>query len=188
MRKFGVTLTIVLILGLVVFFILRAFSFPLALRMSGLNPRVTDRIEHSFDANGREFRVIKTESRDGGINLVLLTRNGLGFWCMESQSSNDGQPGPWPVSIGWIRSGGAKRFDFEENATFENEWHLAYYGNNAIKKIEFLPGQIPENVTVNIQQAGAVFSIHVVSFAEPDVLNRFNVPDLLIENHCIPAE
>ncbi|MCX7884855.1 MAG: hypothetical protein N2448_07495 [Caloramator sp.] len=87
-----------------------------------------------------------------------------------------------------MRNAGAKRFTHTENAIFENEWYYAYYGTNAAKLIELLPGQIPDNVTVNIRQAGQKFWIHLISFSEPDVISNINIEALLKKNKCIPSK
>lgn len=63
---------------------------------------------------------------------------------------------------------------------------MIYSGNNALKLIEFTPGQIPDNVTVNIQQAGESYWIHLITFAEPDVLNSIDMKSILQDNQCIP--
>ncbi len=119
--------------------------------------------------------------------MAIITKNNLGFWTITSKSGKVAA-NPNLISIGWIRGGGAKRFIYTENAEFENEWHIAYYGNKATKLIYFLPGQIPENVTVNIQQAGELFWIHIITFANPDVLNSIDIQTLLIKNQCITVE
>lgn len=71
---------------------------------------------------------------------------------------------------------------------FQKEWHNAYYGTNATKLIEFLPGQIPENVAVNIHQAGQQFWIHLVTYGEPEVLSKINIEKLLKENKSISSK
>ena len=164
--------------------IIRANSFQISLHRQGLGNQNVDIIDHGFDNNKDEFKVIKTISNDNEIVLALMIKNKMGFWNISSikASTTDSNL----VTIGWVISGGAKRFVYTENAIFEQEWHLVYCGNNAKKLIEFFPGQIPENITVNIQQAGEEYCIHIISFAEPDVLNSFDVITLLKNNQCIP--
>ena len=71
---------------------------------------------------------------------------------------------------------------------FETEWHMAYYGDNAIDLIQFHPGQLPHNVTVNIQQAGKIFWVHVITYDDAKTFNSIDIPSLLLENKCIPQE
>jgi hypothetical protein len=153
----------------------------------GFDPRDVRTIERSFDSNQQEFRVIKTSSKDREIVLAILTRDGLGFWTVTSVSG-EAQADPHLESIGWIRGGGVRRFSHSEDPDFSHEWNLVYYGNNAIQHILFRPGQLPENVAVNIQQAGEEYLIHIISFADPEVLNSIDIPALLEENHSIAQE
>jgi hypothetical protein len=185
-NKREVAIAVSLLIGIIVL-IIRANSFSIALRRAGLNPNHVTTIEHSFDSDKQEFKVIETSSKDNKLILAIVTKNRLGFWSI-SNIRGDGTANPHFASIAWVKGGGFKRFSPTEDSVFQNEWHYAYCGDNATKQIEFLPGQIPENVTVNIQQGGSKFWIHVISFAEPEVLNAFDVKALLEENKCIPAE
>lgn len=74
---------------------------------------------------------------------------------------------------------------FNGEHIFDFEWHMLYYGNNAIKLIEFLPGQIPENVAIDIRQAGNIYSIHLINFGDPYVLPNIDIYSLLLEAGCI---
>lgn len=177
----------VLLLGVIAFFIFKINSFSFSLMRSGYNQNNVQTIEHSFDSNKEEFKVIKTNSKNKEIVLAIITKNSMGIWNV-TKTTESTSVNPNIASIAWINGGGAKRFLFTSDPTFEHEWHYVYYGTNAVKFIEFLPGQIPENVTVNIQQAGVQFWIHIISFAEPEVLNSISVENLLKENKCIPSE
>jgi len=177
----------VLIFIVIVFLVLRACSFSLGLIISGLDPGDVEVIEHSYDRVMKEFKVIKTSSKEHEIVLALITRNSIGFWKVRNTSEATAVR-PYLVEIAWMRHAGAKRFTHMENAKFEFEWHYAYYGTNATKLIEFLPGQIPENVAVNIRQAGEKFWIHVITYSEPEVISKLNIEALLKESKCIPSE
>lgn len=184
MRKSNIITLSVAILAVVCFFIIRAYSFSLALRMSGLNPGDVEEIEHSYDSIMKEFKVIKTSSKKKEIVLALMARDSIGFWKVKY--TNEATPiRPNLVSIVWIRDAGTKRYTYKENVISENEWHYVYYGTNASKLIEFLQGQIPNNVTVNIRQSGQKFWIHLISFSEPDVISSINIEELLKTNNCI---
>lgn len=187
MKKKYLVLLLILLLGVIAFLGFKLNSFSFSLIRKGYNPNDVDAIEHSFDSNKEEFKVIKTSSKNNEIVLAIITKNSMGFWNV-TKTTEATSVSPNMASIAWIRGGGAKRFAHTSNAIFEHEWHYVYYGTNAISLIEFLPGQIPENVTVNIQQAGEQFLIHFITFAEPDVLNSINVETLLKDNKCIPTE
>ncbi|MBZ4646474.1 MAG: hypothetical protein PWR27_1432 [Petroclostridium sp.] len=185
MKKSHIILLLVLIFAVIGFFVLQSCSFSLALVRAGLNIGDVEDIEHSYDSVMKEFKVIKTSSKKHEIVLALVTKDSMGFWEVK-KTSEATSVRPNLVGIAWIRSAGAKRFTHTENAIFENEWHYVYYGTNAAKLIEFIPGQIPCNVTVNIRQAGQKFWIHLISFSEPDVISNINIEALLKENKCIP--
>jgi len=178
---------LVLIFAVMCFFVLQTHSFSLGLVRVGLNPGDVETIEHSYDSVMKEFKVIKSSSKQHEIVLALVTKNSMGFWNVK-KTSKATPARPNLVEIASMRNAGAKRFTHTENAIFENEWHYAYYGTNADKLIEFLPRQIPDNVTVNIRQAGQKFWIHLISFSEPDVISNINIEALLKENKCIPSE
>ena len=168
-----------------IFLLVRGNSLSLALRQVELDPGSLHVIHRGWDANGQEYQVLQTANSTGSLALVRCSRNVPGFWRVEDCNPvKDGERNY--AQIGWMESGGVKRFIHTESPVFETEWHFAYSGNNALKLIELAPEQIPDNVTVNIQQAGALYWIYVISFAEPDVLNQFDVIGILRENGCIP--
>ena len=80
---------------------------------------------------------------------------------------------------------GIKRFSPSANPLFEFEVHAYYYGKNAKRLIEFEPGQLPEQVAVNIQQAGNEYSIHLVYFGNPQDYNSINLHEILKEADLI---
>ena len=146
---------------------------------------MTKKIEHSYDSHIKKFKVIKISSGKNEIVLAIAAKTPMGLWKVIDTNEGTSVRSNL-VEIVWIRGGGAKRYIHTENAVFENEWHYAYYGTNAKKLIEFSSGQIPENVTVNVRQAGQKFWIHFISFAEADVLNSINMEAILKENGSIP--
>jgi|GEM_PF-635573 len=187
MKKSQIILLFVLIFLVIGFFVLQTYSLSLGLVRAGLNPGDVETIEHSYDSVMKEFKVIKTSSKEHEIVLALVNKDSMGFWKVKNTSEATSAR-PNLVEIAWMRDAGARRFTHTENAIFENEWHYAYYGTNAAKLIEFLPGQIPDNVAVNIRQAGQKFWIHLISFSEPEVISNINIEALLKENKCITSE
>lgn len=186
MKKSRIVLWI-LIIAVIVFIVLQTCSFSLGLIIAGLDPDDVEVIEHSYDRVMKEFKVIKTSSKEHEIVLALIIKDFMGFWKVEYASEAIAVR-PNLAEIAWMRRAGAKRFAHMEDAKFEFEWHYTYYGTNAIKPIEFLPGQIPDNVTMNIHQAGQKFWIHLITFSEPKVISKMNIEALLKENKCIPSE
>lgn len=188
-EKTCIVIISILTIVIIVCSILRMNSFSLALRRAGLNPYDVIPLESDFDANGDEIKIIKSSSDKQEIVLVYMVKNKMGFWSVGYQSPNPHPEGELdeiqPVYIGWMGPAGTKWYNIGGDTPFEMEYHLLYYGNNAIKLIEFLSGQIPNNVAVNIQQAGNEYSIHLIHFDVPDVFNNINMPSLLLEAKCI---
>jgi len=182
----------VIIIIAVVAFILTALTtawaknFYITLLIAGYNTSDVMIIDTNHDENNKEFKVIKTSSKDDSNVLAILTRNSFGIWNItQKQEKIDNKT---INTIGWVNKGELKRFSFKDGGTIENEWNIVYCGNNALKLIEFKPGQIPENVTVNIQQNGATYLIHIISFSSSEPLNNFDVPFLLTENGSISTK
>lgn len=187
MKKIKFIIPLVFLILIVGIFIIQTNGFSLALIRAGFNTNDVEVIEHSYDSTIGEFKVIKTSSKKHNIILAWMSRDSFGFWKVIM--TNDATTVmPNLVQIAWMRGAGAKRFTHTENAIFESEWHNAYYGTNATKLIEFLPGQIPENVAVNIRQAGQQFWIHLVTYGEPEVLSKINIEKLLKENESISSK
>jgi hypothetical protein len=136
-------------------------------------------------ADDRVFCVVQTATTDEEPALALLVRNKIGFWTVENTCiANSDAPDQW-VSMAWVLDAGGWRFDSADEGRNHWEWHCAYYGVNAVALVELLPGQIPENVTVNIQQQGNRYWIHVISFEESGENASFDIISLLEENGCI---
>ncbi len=186
MKKLCITL-IIIFMAFIIINLLKMNSFSIALKMAGLNSYDIDEIEHSYGYTEGEFKVIKTSTKDEKIVLAIVEKNKLGFWTVTTKRE-DKAILPNLYSVAWLRRGGAKRYSFSENAMFETEWHMAYYGDNAIDLIQFHPGQLPHNVTVNIQQAGKIFWVHVITYDDAKTFNSIDIPSLLLENKCIPQE
>jgi len=182
MKKTFKVLLLILGLILICFFIYKGNSFSFALANAGFNVSDIDTLEHGFDNNNKEFKVIKTSTGKEKVVLAIMTKNKLGIWSISLIHKNENNG---VVSIGWFGDGGVKRYEQTENPIFFNETHIVYYGTNAIKLIELLPDQLPDNVTVSVSQAGEIFSIHLLTRGDSDILNSINVVDLLIQNKCI---
>ncbi len=163
-----------------------AKNFYITLLLSGYNASNVQIIDTSHDEYGKEFKVIKSTTKDNANALAILTKNALGIWSItEKQEFTDGNT---MSTIGWVSKGELKRFSFKDGGKIENEWHMVYSGNNAAKLIQFESGQIPENVTVNIRQNGPNYLIHVITFSDTAVLNKFDVSSILEGNGCLSQD
>lgn len=183
MKKIHIVILAILILVFVYITITKE-SFSIALWRAGFSSSNIQTLARSFDDNGNEIKVIKTSSKKHDIVLVYLVKNKFGFWKVgyfTTSSSNK------LAVIGWMKWSAIRRFKLDEDPLFEAENHRIYYGNNAIKRIEFLPGQIPENVAVSIWQAGKEYYIHLVCFetGKDSPLNSIDIYSLLLKNKCI---
>lgn len=163
-----------------------AFSFNslrIAVKSADYDPNDIAVLERGFNNNGKEFRIIKTRKGDN-LALVYMEKNNMGFWTVSYTGGNT-SPGTRLVSIGWFKNAGIRRYEVSENPSFSSEWHILYYGNNAIKPIDITPEQLPRGIAFNIQQAGSDFSIHLISYETPDILNQIDIHSLLIDTNCI---
>lgn len=125
-------------------------------------------------------KVVQTTA-DGQLALVRLSRSPVGIWYISGERT--GSPNSW-AKLGWLSGEGSRYYDQIQGLNGATAVHQVYCGSNAIAPIKFLPGQIPENVTVNIQQQGEMFWIYIVSF-DSDATGSFSPYDLLVENGCI---
>lgn len=163
-----------------------AKNFYITLILAGYKPTSIQVIDTSNDENEKEFKVIKTRTNKNKDTLAILTKNALGIWKISETQENTEDS--LMSTIGWVKKGELKRFSFKDGGNIENEWNVVYTGNNAAKLIYFNPGQLPENITVNIQQNGTSYLIHVISFADSDILSKFNVSAILEENGCLTTK
>lgn len=177
---------VILNFSFVCFALLYANSLSLALLAAGLRADDLHEVEGpTRRADDRVFCVVQTSTEEDEPALALLVRNRIGFWTVENvETISSGGPFQW-VSTTWILDAGGWQFDSVDGGKNHWEWHFAYYGVNAVALLELLPGQIPENVTVNIQQQGNRYWIHVISFEESGENASFDIISLLEENGCI---
>ncbi len=157
-------------------------NYRLIIAINGLNSR--DILYSGIDDIGSEYRVIETASNSNNVALAYLSKNKLGIWSLSSSAFYDKSTGQL-ACIGWMKQAGIKRFSSADDPILEIEWHRIYYGENAIKTISFLPGQIPDNIAVNVQQAGNRYSIHLISYESPDKLNSIDMKEILKKAGCI---
>ena len=188
MKKVHRIILAIFISVILILFVIRENSFSFSLIRHRLGAFNYDPIVHSFDISNRyEYKVIRTGSSDSDIVLAFLRKNKFGFWKVYDYKENTENSNL--VNIKWFTSGGAKSYNHDEKPVFEQEAHIIYYGKNAKKSIQFFPGQLPDNATVNIRQAGDKFMIHIITFsANLDAFNNLDMNNILKNNNCIPAD
>jgi hypothetical protein len=86
--------------------------------------------------------------------------------------------------MGWMESGGIRKYDISTENISNFGWHLFYAGNNALKLIEIPPDMIPRNVTVKISQSGSSYELHVISYSD-EAINEIDIPEILLSNGFI---
>lgn len=163
-----------------------ANNFYITLLLKGYDTSKVQIVDASYNDDGKEFKVIRTSSKKDDTVLAILTKNIFGLWSItEKQENNEDSS---ISTIGWVKEGEMKRYSFKDGGTIENEWNIIYSGNNATSLIALKPEQIPDNVTVNIQQNGKYYLIHVVTYSDSNTLSKFDVPKILLDNQCISEE
>lgn len=181
MKKF-----LYMILSLVVIFIIyRQLSLDIAYFLEGINSNSTIEIEHSFDINKSEYKVIRAKSEEDNILLVRLVKTKLGIWKIGDISSGSNTK---INSISWYGDGGPYINQFGSIDEIGFEWHFVYSGNNALKYIEIEKIDIPKNMTVEIYQFNTEYIIHLITFEKPEIFNSFNIVNKLIENGFIDSD
>ena len=183
-RKTVVAISVVFVgIFIVSYWILAHNSLSLALKHAGYDSLVQYIVELDVDANGREFTVFQTESKEGKIALVLATKNRMGFWYLKDVDEESEQVDV--ASLAWVEDSWWRKWPLQGYAetVYENEWHYAYSGNNAVNRIRFETGQLPDNCTVHTWQMGEFYIVYIVRVGEEPV--QMNIVELLQENGCI---
>ena len=173
---------VVVIIVLIGYCLLAHNSLSLAVEHAGYQAdSLSYIVELEKDSLGFAFSVFQTYSDSGEIALIYAKRDAFGFWHLEN--INDYRSEHGYASIVWSEGATVRRFAVEQNPVFEWEWHYAYCSDNAINSIVINPEQLPENCTVNVQQAGSFYLIHIIRFATDT--ESFDIGQILLENGCI---
>lgn len=181
------TMISLIVIFLLLFLFIRSQSFSLALFFKGYHKGSIQYFDQTYDANEDEMKVLTSTSNDKNIIILHMTKSKLGFW-QERRSIDVKDPSTGISSYQWVHPAGSRRYPFGLNGQFEWETHSLYCGSNAVKLIEFKPGQLPENVTVNVQQAGELYFIHLISYADLNIINDLDIPNILLDNGNIAVD
>ena len=175
-----------LCVALITLFALRAFSEDIALARAGVDTKKTTRpIIKLGIMDDVPYKVLQASTKNDDLVILRLTKNKLDFWQTERlEKTREGQT---YAEHAWMIDAGLQRFSAEDVPEFNREWHYVCTGNNAQKRIEIPNEQIPENTTINIQQSGGFYLIHVISFGDPKYYQQLHIPTYLEENGFIPS-
>ena len=161
-------------------------SYRIVLWSNGIVKKNTDIIDIGIDDNGLKFCVIKSSDMAKNIKLVHMTQNEIGLWKLDYILGKLAEE-TGLLEMRWTRVASVRRFSIEDDIPIEYETHLLYNGSNAQRKIRLSDlGELPNNVTVNIQQSEAEFTLHIIGFGDYDMLSDVHVSDMLKKNGCIP--
>jgi len=127
-------------------------------------------------------KVFQTTTKEGDLALVQAVKDTSGVWKI-LYSQNTAEDGP-SIGINWFGSKQTRKYNRWDTEVTEREYHFAYCGNDAVKAIALNPEQLPENATVNIQQEGSFYLIHVVVYSTGG-MPQFLVQEALEENGCV---
>ena len=179
----------VLLLAVIVFLVLRASSFERVLSNADLDDwsvRYLDRYE-SGQRNSTDkvtaYFYTKTVS-DGKLALVHATRNFWGFWSIKDVVKARDDTG---IGMSWEGEAAGQYAWDAMDEPMQIEYHYAYIGENALRRVVIKEEQLPVNAAVRISQSYNEYQIHVVHISiEGEVDVDFGA--ILRENGCIPQE
>lgn len=184
-KIFAICIGSVLLVLAIVLAILRTYSFSTAVRFANLDPNSISYVEElGMDNNGDEFCVFQTQTTSGNLALAYATRDKLGFWHIDR--IKEASMTQKYTALGWVESAGIRRFSYLETPVFEDEWHFVYCGDDAVGNIKLLPEQLPPNSTVNIQQTGENYLIHMIIFSSQAFdVETLDLRAFLKQNGCV---
>ena len=191
MKKAKIVL-LVLAIATALFFLLQAFSMPLAFLFSGLNPKTEYVLapKGSLDSTDRQFTVVYTKTSSGEHALAELHVNELGFWeVVQSTTLTDEYP---YLSFAWTTRGNEQSFHDPNNnmaipepLTVNYETHMVIMGNNALKKIEIPPAQVPDGYYIRIYQNGTFYIVEGIE-QNKEGSSSSEIYDLLVHSGSVP--
>lgn len=169
------------LLLVVLFFVLRAFSFDIAIAASGLRRGSLKVVqEPTTDPFGKSFQIVFSETKDGRAALAELDQNIFGFWTLDYVATPD--PTYSAAQMGWWEQQLSNHFGEPHIGMV---FHGIYAGYNAIDSIDKLPREcIPNNVAVIVNQHSSSYYIHVISVWY-DGVPSFEILPLLKEHNLI---
>ena len=179
------TYTLFIIIGLLIILstIIYCNNYSITLLRAGISKNNVKIIKAGIDANDNEYQILLSNNNYDDYSFFHLIRNNMGIWRVTHKESSR-HPVTGLLNYGGIKICGIKRFSVNDDPIFISESFQLFHGNNAIKLIEFLPGQLPYNTAVNIWQAGKEYTISLIHYGDA---NNFNIDmyKLLMDARCI---
>lgn len=175
---------IVLITSSIIMFIHKN-SFYNVLKKAGYANYEANILESGFNDNGNEFNIVIL-NRFSTVALVYMEKDKRGKWEVSYTGGKSSIDNKF-LTIGWMNEAGFKYYKQSDEPIFETEWHVIYYGENAIRSIEIPLSELPPGVAVNVQQSGNTYLIHTVSYIDPEILNQIDMKMILEETNCVES-
>lgn len=174
-------LAVLIVISVVIVIIINNYEITLMLNNYDTNNIIV--LLDDVDNNGNRIQIIKTKNNSQD-TILKLTKNSIGIWNIDYSKSCEANG---LTDIFWSKFVGVRFFDFNNSSEIEHEWHYIVVGNNAIAPIQFKDEEIPPFIAVNIQQSGAEFIIHFISYANIEKQYEIQniIPEILIENNLI---
>lgn len=165
----------------IITFNLQQNSLTLQFKKQGYDTNDIEEIYISTCNDNTEYAVCATNTAEGDPVLVLAEKNSLGFWRI-TKAKKIADENPFDA-IALLNVSDISRFDYDSDMTQRCQWHYFYCGNDAIKSLDTLQTLMPENVAVNVRQAGSEYLIHVIAFEQTDL----DVRAVLCENALVAS-
>ena len=147
-------------------------SYSITLLMAGYKSDDIIILKAGIDSNNENYRVLlyrgyPVENESAFIHMI---QNKIGIWQI-SHTMDFRHPDTGLLITSGLNTGGFKRFSHDDEFIFISESYLIYHGLNAIKLIDFQPGQLPDFVAANIWQTGNEYTILLQYYGNPTGLN-----------------
>lgn len=159
--------------------IIFANNYKLTLLLNGFNTKTDQIIYTGMNDNNREYRVIEHYKSGKVTEIAIFSKNALGIWRKTEHTYESNGI----LEIGWITTAGMQTYEKDIRTQFEV--HHLYCGDNAIQMIPSLVEYLPDNTTVDIQQIGTSYSIHLIAYGNAEILNSVSMSNILSKIGCI---
>lgn len=162
-----------LIIIVIILILYKVNSFNIAILTKGFNPQNVKILKSGTKINKTNTKIDETEFKvallksNNNITLLMMEKNKLGFWKVMYSSNNLKLKDNYgkeiikqPIEICWytpdLKIEGDKSVPIIKS-------NCLYYGNNAIKPIEFLPNQISDKIDIQVEQNQNEYIIYATS-------------------------
>ena len=167
--------------------IIYANNYHIMLRLEGLVGGGRRLEIYASETVGNDvFQIAISRDANNDVKLARISRNSFGIWSADLIIGEEHRsPECGAILIIWVSSERLKYYYPTEGIRSVLESNVLFQGNNAVRLIEFLPGDLPDNVTAGIRQSGSDYLIHFISFAGFEAFNNFDIGGFLLINGFI---